>query len=92
MAANNLHEGLFKANRKSIYDVQSQIKDDRKNLGRDFAKDIIFRNISSSISRNTYVKDFIILLQDILVKYINSVTYLKIYKSYTVDKTYKKVK
>lgn len=92
MANNNLHDGLFNANRRSIYDVQTQIKDDRKNLGRDFAKDIIFRNISSSISRNTYVKDFIVLLQDILVKYIGAVTYLKIYKSYTVHKTYKKVK
>jgi hypothetical protein len=92
MANSNLHDGLFGANKKSIYDVQSQIKDDRKNLGRNFAKDIIFRNTSSSISRNAYVKDFIILLQDILVKYINAVTYLKIYKSYTVGKAYKKVK
>jgi hypothetical protein len=92
MATNNLHDGLFGANKKSIYDVQHQIKDDRKNLGRDFAKDIIFRNISASIYRNVYVRDFIVLLQDVLVKYIGAVTYLKIYKSYTVGKTYKKVK
>lgn len=92
MSANNLHDGLFNANRKSIYDVQTEIKDNRKNLGRDFAKDIIFRNVSTSISRNTYVRDFIILLQDILVKYIGAATYLKIYKSYTVKKTYKKVR
>lgn len=88
----NLHDGLFNADKESLYDAQYKIKDNRKNTGRDFTKDILFRNISTSLYRNAYMKDFITLLQNILVKYINAVTYLKIYKSFTVDKNYKKVR
>ena len=88
----DLSHGLFKSDRKSIYDTQTEIKDNRLNLGRNFTKDLLFRNISPSIYKNMFVNDFIILLQNILVKYINTVSYLKIYKNYTVDKAYKKVK
>lgn len=88
----NLYYGLFKSDRKSLYDVQTEIKDNRLNLGRNFSKDLLFRSISPSIYKNTYVSDFIVLLQNILVKYINGVSYLKIFKNYTVDKNYKKVK
>lgn len=90
--ADNLHDGLFQSEQKSIYEVQTGIKDNRKHLGRDFTKDLLFRSVSPVLTRNIYLKDFLILLQTILVKYINTVTHLKIYKSYTVDKNYKKVK
>jgi hypothetical protein len=90
--ADNLHNGLFQSEQKSIYEVQTGIKDNRKHLGRDFTKDLLFRSVSPVLARNIYLKDFLILLQTILVKYINTVTHLKIYKSYTVDKNYKKVK
>lgn len=90
--ADNLHDGLFQSEQKSIYEVQTGIKDNRKHLGRDFTKDLLFRSVSPVLARNIYLKDFLILLQTILVKYINTVTHLKIYKSYTVDKNYKKVK
>lgn len=92
MAIENLQDGLFKSNLESIYDAQTQINDDRKNLGRDYSNDLIFRNISPSLLRNVYLKDFIVLLQFIMVKYIDTVTYLKIYKSFTLDKNYKKVR
>lgn len=90
--ANNLQDGLFQSEHKSLYDFQTEIKDNRKHLGRDFTKDLLFRSISPVLAKNAYLNDFLILLQTILVKYINTVTHLKIYKSYTVDKNYKKVK
>ena len=92
MAVNNLQDGLFKADKESLYDFQHAVKDNRKNLGRNFAKDLLFMNISRSIYRNAYMKDFVLLLQNILVKYVYAVTYLKIFKSFTVDKNYKKVR
>lgn len=92
MSVNNLQDGLFKADKESLYDFQHTIKDNRKNLGRNFTKDLLFINISRSIYRNAYMKDFVLLLQNILVKYVYAVTYLKIYKSFTVDKNYKKVR
>ncbi len=92
MPVNNLQDGLFKADKESLYDFQHTIKDGRKNLGRNFTKDLLFMNISKSIYRNAYMKDFVLLLQNILVKYVYAVTYLKIFKSFTVNKNYKKVR
>ena len=44
----NLYHGLFKSDRKSIYDIQTEIKDNRLNLGRNFSKDLLFNSISPS--------------------------------------------
>jgi hypothetical protein len=88
----NLFDGLFSAGYESIYDFQNSSVDDRKNLGHDFRNSILKKSLSNAILRNVYLNDFIILIQDVLVKYIDSVTYLKIYKNFTVPKNYTKVR
>ena len=93
MAENqNLFDGLFSAGYESLYDYQNQLADDRKNLGHDFRNSVLTKSLSNALLRNAYLSDFIILIQDVLVKYIDAVTHLKIYKNFTVPKNYTKVR
>lgn len=88
----NLFDGLFSAGYESIYDFRNQSVDSRKNLGHDFRNSVLTKSISNALLRNQYLSDFIILLQDVLVMYIDSVTHLKVYKNFTVSKNYKKIR
>jgi hypothetical protein len=88
----NLSDGLFTKDIDSIYDVTESVKDNRLNIGHDYSKDMLTRSISSVLLNNTYLSDFILLIQNILVKFVDSITQLKVYKNYTVRKDYKKVR
>lgn len=88
----NLFDGLFSAGYESIYDFQVSAFDDRKNLGHDFRTSILLESLSNALLRNIYVGDFIILLQEVIVKYVDAVTHLNIYKNYTVSKNYTKIR
>jgi len=88
----NLYDGLFAAGYESIYDFQNSHADNRKNLGHNFRSTVLLNSVSNALLRNAYLNDFLILIQDIVVKQIDSVTYLKIYKNFTVDKNYTKIR
>lgn len=88
----NLSDGLFTKEIDSIYAATESVKDDRLNTGHDYTKDMLTRSISPVLLNNTYLSDFILLIQDVLVKFVESVTQLKVYKNYTVKKDYKKVR
>jgi hypothetical protein len=88
----NLFDGLFSAGYESIYDFQVQTADNRKNLGHDFRTSILSKSLSNALLRNEYIGDFIILLQEVIVKYVDAVTHLNIYKNYTVSKNYTKIR
>jgi hypothetical protein len=88
----NLYDGLFSAGYESLYDFRNQSVDKRKNLGHDFRNSVLTKAVSNALLRNQYLSDFIILLQDVVVMYIDSATHLKIYKNFTVSKNYKKIR
>ena len=88
----NLFDGLFSSGYESIYDFQVSTFDDRKNLGHDFRTSILSKSLSNALLRNEYVGDFIILLQEVIVKYVDAVTHLNIYKNFTVSKNYTKIR
>lgn len=88
----NLFDGLFSSGYESIYDFQVSAFDDRKNLGHDFRTSILTKSLSNALLRNVYVGDFVILIQDVIVKYVDAVTHLNIYKNYTVSKNYTKIR
>lgn len=86
----SLVKNLFKSRQKKNYDVRRSALDSRKNLGNDFSENILKNTLSDYIFRNRYMGDFIVMLQQVLTDLINSVTYLKGYKSFTTKKDYKK--
>lgn len=89
---NNILEGLFVNNKTSIYDVTDSAKDDRKNVGYDFSQDLMKKNLSPLLFKNEHLANFINLIQLPIIKFINTVTTLRVYKSYTVKKDYTKVR
>lgn len=93
MAQNeDILEGLFKNTKISIYDATDSAKDDRKNTGYDFSQDLMHKNLSPLLFKNEYLANFINLIQLPIIKFINTVTTLRVYKSYTVKKDYTKVR
>jgi len=93
MAQNeDILEGLFKNTKISIYDVTDSAKDDRKNTGYDFSEDLMRKNLSPLLFKNEYLANFINLIQLPIIRFINTVTTLRVYKSYTVKKDYTKVR
>jgi hypothetical protein len=53
---------------------------------------MLINSISSYIQRNDTMNDFIVLIQHVVADWVDSVTYLKAYKSFTIKKNDKKVK
>ena len=60
----NLSDGLFTKEIDSIYAATESVKDDRLNTGHDYTKDMLTRSISPVLLNNTYLSDFILLIQD----------------------------
>jgi hypothetical protein len=85
-------DGLFKNTKISIYDATDSAKDDRKNTGYDFSEDLMRKNLSPLLFKNEYLANFINLIQLPIIRFINTVTTLRVYKSYTVKKDYTKVR
>ena len=86
----NLFKNLFKSRQKRNYDVRKTAVDSRLNLGNNFSENVLKNSMSNYVFRNKHMSDFITMLQLSLTDLINSVTYLKGYKSFTTKKDYKK--
>lgn len=85
----NIVKHLFKSRQKRNYDVRRTAVDDRKNLGNNYADNVLRNSLSAYILRNKYMNDFVVMIQKIIGDLIDSVTYLKGYKSFTTKKDYK---
>ena len=90
--SNDILEGLFKDTKISIYDATDSAKDSRLNTGYDFSQDLMKKNLSRLLFKNEYLSNFINLIQLPIIRFINTVTTLRVYKSYTVKKDYTKVR
>lgn len=87
-----LLNNLFKVRKVKAYDSRLSAMDDRKNIGNNYRNNIIINSISGYIKRNDTINDFVIMIQHVVADLVDSVTYLKSYKSYTHKKGDKKVK
>jgi len=85
----SLIQNLFKSRQKRTYSVRETIVDDRKNKGNDYTNNVLKNSMSPYIYRNARMNDFVILIQKVISDLIDSVTFLKGYKSYTTKKDYK---
>lgn len=82
MSLNN----LFKSRQERLYSVRRKAVDDRKHLGNDYRENVLKNSISPYIFRNSVMNDFVILIQSIVADLIDSVKFLKGFKSYTTKK------
>ncbi len=63
-----------------------------KGLGYDYSKTLMNRTLSNYMFRNQNLKEFLENhLTPIMVKYINSVKFLRIYNNFAVPKDYDKI-
>ena len=82
MSLNN----LFKSRRVRLYSIRRTAVDDRKHLGNDYRDNVLKNSLSPYIYRNQTMGDFLTLIQTVIGDLIDSVKYLKGYKSYTTKK------
>ena len=87
-----LSDRLFKSNKVKIYDVSREILDERLHEPNPYSNNILKNSISPFIFRNSHMFDFITLIQMSITKWVDGVTHLRVFKSFTVRKDYKKVK
>ena len=83
---------LFKVRKVKAYESRLTAMDSRKNLPNNYRVNILSNSISNYIQRNDTINDFVIMIQHVIADWVDSVTYLKTYKSYTHKKGDKKVK
>jgi len=88
----DLFSHLFKVRKVKSYDSKLSAMDDRKHKGNDYRTNILSNSISKYIQRNNTMNDFIIMIQHVVADWVDSVTYLKSYKSFTTRRNDKKVK
>jgi len=79
-------ENLFKVRRKKNYDVRKTAVDNRKHVNNNYRENMLQNSISKYIFRNSVMNDFVAMIQHILADLVDSVTYLKGFKSYTTKK------
>lgn len=77
---------LFKSRRRRNYSVRKTAVDSRKNLGNSYRDNMLKNSLSSYIYRNSYMNDFVIMIQQTLADLVDVVGQLKAFKSYTVKK------
>tara|TARA_R110002096_G_scaffold287175_3_gene480846 strand:- start:137 stop:409 length:273 start_codon:yes stop_codon:yes gene_type:complete len=87
-----LTDRLFRSKRVKIYDVSREILDERKHEPNPYANNILKNSISPFIYRNNHMFDFITLIQSAFAMLVDGATHLRVYKSFTVKKDYKKVR
>lgn len=88
----SVYDNLFKTRTPKLYDTKRIVHDDRKNTVNNYRNNILVNSLSKYILRNNTMNDFVLLIQHVVADLVDSVTYLKTYKSFTVKKGDKKVK
>ena len=85
----SLIQNLFKSRQKRNYTIRESVMDNRKNKGNAYEDNMLRKSISPYIVRNNRMNDFVVLIQKVLADLVGSVTYLKVFKSFTTKKDYK---
>lgn len=88
----SIYDNLFKTRQVKLYNSRRTVNDARKNTVNNYRDNILVNSLSQYILRNNTMNDFVILIQHVVADLVDSVTYLKTYKSFTVKKGDKKVK
>lgn len=87
-----LTDRLFKSKRIGVYEVTKEILDERLHEPNPYSNNVLKNSISPIIYRNAHMHDFITLIQSAFALLIDGATHLRVFKSFTVRKDYKKVR
>lgn len=88
----DLFSNLFRVRKVKSYDTRLAARDERLHEGNNYRDNMLVNSLSKYIQRNDTMNDFVILIQHVVADWVDSVTYLKAYKSFTIKKNDKKVK
>ena len=81
-----LFDGLYKYKNVKKYTLTKSINDRKLNQGRDYSRDLVKKGLSRHIQRNETLNIFIGFIQDIFVENVKTVSRLKVWKAFSVNK------
>lgn len=81
-----LFDGLYKYKSVKKYTLTKTMNDRKLNQGRDYSKDLVKKSLSRHIQRNETLNTFIGFIQDLFVENVKSVSKLKTWKAFSVNK------
>jgi hypothetical protein len=88
----DLLSNLFKVRKVKSYESRLSAMDQRLHVGNRYRDNILMNSVSKYIQRNDTMNDFIVMIQHVIADWVDAVTYVKSYKSFTIKKDDKKVK
>lgn len=82
-----LFKDLLVYKRKRLYKIAKHRKDSTLNTRYDYnSKGLLKNQLSHHIQRNQVMREFLMLVEDYILKILDQVRYLKSYKNFTVEK------
>ena len=81
-----LFDGLYKYKNVKKYSITKSLNDRRANLGRDYSNDLLKNSVSKHIQRNDTLNTFMGFIQDLFVENVKTVSRLKVWKAFSVNK------
>jgi len=82
----SVFEGLYRYKTVKKYSLTKSMNDKKLNMGRDYSGDLLKNGLSKHIQRNTKLLVFIEFIQDLFVENVKTVSKLKVWKAFSVDK------
>jgi|TARA_R110000868_G_scaffold408812_1_gene692925 hypothetical protein len=82
----SVFEGLYRYKTVKKYSLTKSMNDKKLNMGRDYSDDLLKNGLSKHIQRNTKLLVFIEFIQDLFVENVKTVSKLKVWKAFSVDK------
>lgn len=87
-----LFDGLYKYKIVKKYTLTKSLNDRKLNQGRDYSNDLVKNSLSKHIQRNETLSSFIGFIQDLFVDNVKTVSKLKVWKAFSVNKDEWKIK
>ena len=87
-----LLDGLYRYKSIKKYSLTKTLNDRKLNRDRDYSNDLVKRSLSRHIQRNDVLNTFIGFIQDVFVENVKTVSKLKVWKAFSVNKDEWRVK
>jgi predicted hydrocarbon binding protein len=88
----SLLTGLYKYKIAKKYSLTKTMNDRRRNMGRDYSKDLLKNSLSGHIQRSDMMSTFLGFVQDVFVESVKTVSRLRVFKAFSVNKDEWRVK
>jgi len=85
---NNVLTGRFGYKKISLYNLARTAGEDRTNIGFDYRKEVMSRNISKHLLRVPIIYYYVLYLNDYFVNLIDTAKKVRIFRVFSVNKDY----